>query len=309
MIMSKINVRYKTSKRKKNFRVSSLDRDIQETVDRLVDWALSKPAKGNERGSSTTDDPPKTISTSSNFGSSEVGPSSRPPPVSFIDLIATQDAEAHPRELALGELEEAYRAATAWNNGAGLFLTWQDKLAGPLFTSYRLLLAIIDGGTSAFHRVLLDPYFRTRKRKPSERKIALIAVEVVAKPREDSEMKACSSYAQLLERAIRLEVRLEDFVERMEAEPLRTPKPAKSTAARLNRDESGSTPLAGEDSRYPQDANPRASCSETNAILIDYSRLLDGRQDVLITARYYQDHRGQKVLEVRSVAGDLGLLD
>lgn len=111
---------------------------------------------------------------------------------------------------------EVYSKAKDWNDGAGMFMAWAEKLRGPLTLAYIFFLVLAKGGHQSMMLALRDDYFTEhRQRIPRTPKPALIAIQIVAKPQEETDKQACSDYAKLLEHAALLEVMPSDFAEAM----------------------------------------------------------------------------------------------
>lgn len=114
------------------------------------------------------------------------------------------------------DLASAYQAATSWNEGKGMFASWHDKVAGPLLLAYRLYLKVIAGGDDAKAFVLSDAYFKTRQRLPGKKAtLALIAIQLVAKPDGETDKTMCSQYADYLDFAVARNIHPDEFAERM----------------------------------------------------------------------------------------------
>jgi hypothetical protein len=106
-------------------------------------------------------------------------------------------------------------AEAASRNGHGLFLRWSEKVRGPLDASYRLYLCLLRGCLPAINEALAHPTFARRGRRPSKKNPGLIALLLVAKPREEHERKACSTYAMTLDWAAMNQVAPADFADRL----------------------------------------------------------------------------------------------
>jgi hypothetical protein len=111
--------------------------------------------------------------------------------------------------------DDTYCVARTWNDGAGMFIAWHEKLSGPLTHAYRFFLVLLRAGDQNVRAALRDEFYAYRHRMPRQPKPALVAVQIVAKPRENRDKKACSTYALLLEHAARLKVMPDDFATRM----------------------------------------------------------------------------------------------
>ncbi|MFT3989012.1 hypothetical protein [Aestuariivirga sp.] len=131
--------------------------------------------------------------------------------------------------------KEALDEACQWNGGAGLFMGWRDKLAGPLTLSYRLFLALLNSGDEAMACALKHSYFAEhRKRLPKIPNKALVAVQLVAKPFERRDMAACSDYAKFLWEAFNNEIEPHEFAEKMSGVPLKPRQAAGKPSLRVS---------------------------------------------------------------------------
>ncbi|MEH6717681.1 MAG: hypothetical protein V7704_02270 [Aurantimonas endophytica] len=83
-----------------------------------------------------------------------------------------------------------------------LFQGWADKVRGTLNLAYPIYLKLLNEGPEAWNELLKHPYLDTekgqRKRKPSAKNPALTALQVVARPQDMAQQKACSQYAAML---------------------------------------------------------------------------------------------------------------
>ena len=146
-----------------------------------------------------------------------------------IDYAFVKEATCHLTS------DQTLFAATGWNGGKGMFGSYKDKLEGPMRHAYDLFLIFLKMGEPAVMQALKNPYFASRVRMPRKLKPALIAVQVVAKPVEQTDGNACYTYAKLLESAAANKIMPDDFAAWAEKAPLRSRRgrDAKSRRASL----------------------------------------------------------------------------
>ena len=104
--------------------------------------------------------------------------------------------------------------AVSWNSGEPLFHAWQEKVNGALAVAYPVFLHLLAGGADALDEVLKHPAFVVRQRQHTQN-LALIALQLVAKPHDDSQAKAASEYALFLKYAALEQIGPDDFPQRM----------------------------------------------------------------------------------------------
>ncbi len=133
-------------------------------------------------------------------------------PGNGCDASLPIDREFLARVIDAVSLVDAITNATAWEPGKGLFYCWNEKLKA-LNVAYPVYLQLLAGGDSVISVVLRTDYFiSARKRHPSRRKLANIALLLVAKPRSDRDSKLCSAYTSPLIFAAANAVEPDDFV-------------------------------------------------------------------------------------------------
>ena len=132
-------------------------------------------------------------------------------PVGVIDQHNDIDHAFVVEATCVFTFDQTLLAATSWNDGNGMFDSFQVKLEGPLRLSYDLYLYFLKEGEPAVKQALKSPYFALRVRMPRKLKPALIAVQVVAKPVEQTDGNACYTYAKLLESAAANKIMPDDF--------------------------------------------------------------------------------------------------
>lgn len=102
------------------------------------------------------------------------------------------------RVIAHRDCVEDIKASAVWNSGNGLFHDWEEKVSGALNAAYPTYLHLLSGGKPAMDEVLSRPDFPERKRRPKKGTEALIALKLVAKPRNENQRKLCSEHAPAL---------------------------------------------------------------------------------------------------------------
>jgi hypothetical protein len=117
-------------------------------------------------------------------------------------------------------LSEDIAAGVHWNGGQSLFLSVDDKIRDALSPAYVVYLHLLNNPAS-WEEVLRHPPFDARQRQPKEGTEAVVAVTLVAKPRDEDEQKTCSEYATALIWAELTEVRPEHFAEKVASEGLK----------------------------------------------------------------------------------------
>ena len=85
---------------------------------------------------------------------------------------------------------------------------------GALAAAYPVFLHLLGGGAEALNEVLNHPALVARQRRHTKN-LALIALQLVAKPSDDAQAKAVSEYAPILTYAALHRVEPDDFPARM----------------------------------------------------------------------------------------------
>src|SRR5215203_1826998 len=120
-------------------------------------------------------------------------------------------------------LAEDVAIAATWNGGQGLFHGFGDKVNGALAAAYPVFLQLVNGGDEAVEAVLNHPDFPQRQRIHRQ-KLALIALQLAAKPSDDAQHGLCSDYRNMLEYAALKQIEPGAFAERMSTITLKTCK-------------------------------------------------------------------------------------
>jgi hypothetical protein len=117
-------------------------------------------------------------------------------------------------------LAEDVAAAVHWNAGQSLFLSVDDKIREALAPAYLIYLHLLND-PEAWEEVLRYPPFAGRERRQKAGTEAVVAVMLVAKPRNEQERDRCSELATALIWAELEEVLPEHFAERVAKNGLR----------------------------------------------------------------------------------------